>query len=138
MAFWLLKTEPDDYSYDDLARDQRCAWDGVGNALALKHIREMKKGDQALLYHTGKEKAVVGIASVVTDAYPDPAGDDERMVVIDLKPAKRLKHPVTLHRIKADPAFAEWELVRISRLSVMPVPAQLWKRLEQLSETEDE
>lgn len=137
MAHWLLKTEPDDYSYDDLVADKRCVWDGVGNALALKHIREMKKGDIALLYHTGKEKAVVGHVQIITGPYPDPAGDDDRNVVIDLKPGARLKHPVSLKRIKTDPAFADWELVRIGRLSVMPVSPAIWKRIEQLSETEE-
>jgi predicted RNA-binding protein with PUA-like domain len=135
MAHWLLKTEPDDYAFDDLVRDKRCVWDGVTNALALKHIRAMKKGDTALIYHTGKEKAVVATAQVVTDAYPDPAGDDDRVVVVDLKPGQKLKHPVTLARIKDEPDLKDWELVRIGRLSVMPVPAAIWQRITELSET---
>ena len=90
MAYWLLKTEPDCYSWADLARDKSTVWDGVSNALALKHIRSMKKGDEALIYHTGDEKAVVGVAEVVSAAYPDPKEGDERLVVVDLRPGKPL------------------------------------------------
>jgi predicted RNA-binding protein with PUA-like domain len=130
----LLKTEPGEFSYDDLVKEKRAVWDGVANATALIHIRKMKKGDQAIIYHTGSEKAAVGIAQIVTDPYPDPQANDPKIVVFDLKPARRFDKPVTLAQIKADPAFAEWELVRISRLSVMPVPANLWKKIEKLSE----
>ncbi|HEX8342519.1 MAG TPA: EVE domain-containing protein, partial [Tepidisphaeraceae bacterium] len=100
MATWLLKTEPDEYAYDDLVADKRCVWDGVTNALALRHMREIKKGDSAYVYHTGKQKAVVGLAAVVSGAYPDPGGSDERIVVIDLKPGRKLTRPVTLGEIK--------------------------------------
>src|SRR5689334_3860598 len=99
---WLLKTEPDCYSFDDLARDKRTAWDGVSNAMALKHLRAMKKGDAVLIYHTGDERAAVGTATVVRQAYPDPREDDDRQVVVDLKAGKRLARPVTLSDIKAD------------------------------------
>ncbi|HVT87477.1 MAG TPA: EVE domain-containing protein [Tepidisphaeraceae bacterium] len=133
MNYWLLKTEPSTYGWDDLARDRKATWDGVANPVALKHIASMKKGDLALIYHTGDEKAVVGIAQVTSDSYPDPKADDKRMVVVDLKPQKKLAKPVTLATIKADPAFAGWELVRIGRLSVMPVPPDMWKRIEKLS-----
>jgi predicted RNA-binding protein with PUA-like domain len=133
MSYWLLKTEPDCYAWDDLARDKRTVWDGVTNALALKHIRAMKKGDLALVYHTGSERQAVGIAEVTKGPYPDPSTDDERQVVVDLKPRRKLKRPVTLDEIKADPAFAGWDLLRISRLSVVPVPEQMWRRLEGLS-----
>src|SRR2546425_12464049 len=102
MALWLLKTEPDGYSWDDLVRDKKTAWDGVSNALALKHIRAMKKGDLALIYHTGDERAAVGVAEVASDPYPDPKEEDDRLVVVDLKPKKKLKQPVTLSDIKAD------------------------------------
>ncbi len=135
MSYWLLKTEPEDYSYDNLVADKRGVWDGVGNAVALQNIRKMTKGDLAFVYHTGKEKAVVGIAEIVTDAYPDPQANDPKIVVFDLKPKRRLTRPVTLQEIKADPAFEGWELVRLARLSVMPVPPALWKRIEKLSET---
>ena len=134
MAKWLLKTEPESYSWDDLVRDKKATWDGVSNALALKHIRSMKKGDLALIYHTGNEKQIVGVAEVTSDAYPDPKEADERKVVVDLKPKSKLKSPVTLSTIKSDPTFKEWELVRISRLSVMPVPDAMWKRLEKLAQ----
>ncbi|MBC7784860.1 MAG: EVE domain-containing protein [Burkholderiales bacterium] len=134
MAYWLLKTEPSDFSFDDLVKAKRAVWDGVANNTALIHIRRVKKGDLAIIYHTGDEKAAVGIAEVVTDAYPDPRAADSKVVVFDLKPKQRLAKPVTLKQIKADPLFAEWELVRISRLSVMPVPTAIWKRINQLSE----
>jgi predicted RNA-binding protein with PUA-like domain len=134
MAKWLLKTEPDSYSWDDLVRDKKATWDGVSNALALKHIRSMKKGDLALIYHTGNEKQIMGVAEVTSNAYPNPKEADERIAVVDLKPKSKLKNPVTLEMIKSDPAFKEWELVRISRLGVMPVPDAMWKRLEKLSQ----
>ena len=134
MAKWLLKTEPDSYSWDDLVRDKKATWDGVSNPVALKHIRSMKKGDLALIYHTGNEKQIVGVAEVSSDAYPDPKEADERIAVVDLKPKSKLKIPVTLSTIKSDPTFKEWELVRISRLSVMPVPDAMWKRLEKLAQ----
>ena len=133
MSYWLLKTEPDCYAWDDLARDGKTVWDGVTNALALKHIRTMKKGDLALIYHTGDERQAIGIAEVTRPPYADPNADDERQVVIDLKPKRKLKRPVTLDEIKADPAFAGWDLLRISRLSVVPVPEPMWERLEELA-----
>jgi predicted RNA-binding protein with PUA-like domain len=128
-GLWLLKTEPADYGFGDLERDRRTIWDGVGNNLALKHMREVRKGDRAIVYHTGKERAAVGLARVVSDPYPDPRGDDPKRVVFDLAPDRRLSRPVTLAAIKADPAFAGFDLVRISRLSVMPVPRAIWDRL---------
>ena len=133
MSYWLLKTEPDCYAWGDLARDKKTVWDGVTNALALKHIRTMKKGDLALIYHTGDERQAIGIAEVTRAPYADPNADDERQVVIDLKPKRKLKRPVTLDEIKADPAFAGWDLLRISRLSVVPVPEPMWERLEELA-----
>jgi predicted RNA-binding protein with PUA-like domain len=136
MARWLLKTEPDSYAWDDLVRDKKTTWDGVTNALALKHIRNMKKGDLALVYHTGGERAAVGIAEVASAPYPDPKAGDEKLVVVDLKPKKKLTNPVTLDVIKADRAFAGWDLLRISRLSVMPVPDAMWERIEELSKGE--
>ncbi len=129
MAYWLLKTEPSTYSYDDLERDRRATWDGVSNPVALKHLRAAAAGDLAFIYHTGAEKAIVGIARVASAAYPDPKAKDPKLVVVDLEPQERLPKPVTLAAVKADPAFADWELVRIGRLSVMPVPPAMWKRL---------
>ena len=136
MARWLLKTEPDSYSWDDLARDKKATWDGVSNALALKHIRTMKKGDVALIYHTGDVKAAVGIAEVTSNPYRDPKEGDEKLVVVDLKPKKKLAQPVTLSDIKADKAFAGWDLLRIGRLSVVPVPDAMWTRIEELAAPE--
>jgi predicted RNA-binding protein with PUA-like domain len=136
MRLWLFKTEPSDYAYDDLVRDKRSVWSGVANNQALQHIRNIHSGDLALIYHTGDEKAVVGVASIVTNAYPDPQAGDPKIVVVDVKPKKKLKHPVTLKQIKAEPALKEWDLVRNSRLSVMPVSEAIWRRIEQLSEAE--
>ena len=136
MAYWLLKTEPDCYSFADLVRDKRTAWDGVSNGLALKHIRSMQKGDAALIYHTGDERAAVGIADVVSAPYPDPKEEDDRLVVVDVKPTKKLDRPVTLSDIKADKTFEGFDLVRIGRLSVVPVPPKMWERILELSQAE--
>lgn len=133
MAYWLFKEEPTHYSYDDLVRDKKTVWDGVRNNLALKHLREVKKGDLAFYYHTGNEKEVVGVAEVVRGAYPDPEQEDERFVVIDVKPKSRLPKPVPLTAIKADKRFADFPLVRISRLSVMPVTPEQWKWIEAMA-----
>jgi predicted RNA-binding protein with PUA-like domain len=128
-----LKTEPDTYSFDDLVRDKTTVWDGVANALALKHVRAMKTGDEAIVYHTGDEKAAVGLAAVASAPYADPGGDDDKLAVVDLTAGRRLPSPVTLAAIKADPAFAGWDLLRIGRLSVVPVPDAVWDRLMDLS-----
>lgn len=135
MTYWLLKTEPETFSYADLERLRRDRWNGVKNFTALKHLRQMQPGDLAFIYHTGKEKAVVGVAEVVTAAYPDPAENDERFVVADVVPRYRLQRPVTLKEIKATPLFQDWELVRQSRLSVMPVPEALWDAILSLADT---
>jgi len=137
MARWLLKTEPDCYAWDQLVKDKKTTWDGVANATALKHIRAMKKGDVALIYHTGDERAAVGVAEITSNPYPDPKEGDDKLVVVDLKPKKKLPNPVTLSDIKADPAFAGWDLLRIGRLSVVPVPDTMWSRIEELSKTSD-
>jgi len=126
---WLLKTEPSTYSYADLVRDKRTTWDGVSNPVALKHLRTMRKGDQAFVYHTGSEKAIVGIARIAGDPRPDPKLGDPRLVVVELEPVRPLRKPVPLAAVKADRRFADFELVRISRLSVMPVPPDTWKAL---------
>ncbi|HEY1922474.1 MAG TPA: EVE domain-containing protein [Tepidisphaeraceae bacterium] len=133
MANWLLKTEPDSYSWDDLVRDKKTTWDGVKNALALKNIRTMKKGDQVLIYHTGDQRTAIGLAEVTSDAYPNPKEDDDRLAVVDLKPKRKLPRGISISDIKADPAFAGWDFLRISRLSVVPVPEKMWKRIFQLA-----
>ena len=127
---WLLKTEPTEYSYDDLEREKRGRWDGVRNPVALRNLRAMKKGDRVLVYHTGGEKSVVGTAEVAAEAYPDPKAKDERLVVVDLEPRRRLARPVTLAEIKAMAEFAESPLVRQGRLSVVPITAAQWKAVE--------
>ena len=129
MNHWLIKSEPSDYSFDDLARDKRTVWEGISNNQALMFLREMKKGDRAFFYHTGGEKAIVGIASIVRGPYPDPNADDAKRVVVDVGPLAKLSKPVSLSTIKSDEAFAEFLLVRNSRLSVIPVPPPLWKKL---------
>ena len=134
MSRWLLKTEPDCYSWAQLVKDKKTVWDGVNNALALRHIRSMKKGDLALIYHTGDERAAVGIAEIVSAPYANPAEDDERLAVIDVRAKRALKNPVSLSEIKADPTFEGWELLRIGRLSVVPVPEAMWARIEELSD----
>lgn len=127
--YWILKTDADTYPFDQLARDRRTVWDGVSNALALKHIRSMAKGDRLFIYHSGDDKALVGLARVASDPYPDPKAKDPRLYVVDVEAGERLARPVTLAEVKADPAFADLGLVRMSRLSVIPVPAEQWKRL---------
>jgi predicted RNA-binding protein with PUA-like domain len=128
---WLLKTEPTDYSYDRLEQEGRTRWDGVRNPAALKNVRAMKPGDRAFLYHTGKERAVVGVVEVVTAAYPDPEAKSAKLVVVDIEPRGRLGRAVTLGELKALPAFAGSPLVRQGRLSVVPLTADQWKTIEE-------
>jgi len=127
-SYWILKTEPSTYSFEDLRREGRTRWDGISNAVALKHLRSMRRGDRALVYHTGDEKRMVGLATVASDPYPDPSGEQSASVV-DLEAGPPLAQPVTLAQVKADTAFADLGLVRMSRLSVVPVPEAQWKRL---------
>ena len=129
MAYWILKTDADVYPFDQLERERRAVWDGVTNALALKHIRSMAPGDAALIYHSNVGKELVGLARIVSAPYPDPKRKDPKLVVVDLEADRRLPKPVTLASVKADPAFADLGLVRMSRLSVIPVPAEQWKKL---------
>jgi predicted RNA-binding protein with PUA-like domain len=133
MANWLVKEEPEHYGYDALVRDGRTIWAGVKNPLAQKHLRGIRKGDRIFYYHTGKEKAVVGVARAAGDAYDDPNDKTGKLAVVDLVPEKKLPAPVTLAAIKADPAFASFALVRMSRLSVMPVTDAQWTRIEKMS-----
>jgi len=130
---WLVKEEPTHYSFDELIKDKKAVWSGVRNALAQKHLRAIKKGDRVFYYHTGDEKSVVGIAKALSSAYPDPEDTSGKYVAVDLAPVKKLARPVTLAEIKANAAFKEFPLVRISRLSVMPVTDAEWTRIESLS-----
>lgn len=131
MARWLCKQEPDCYSLKDLERDGTTLWDGVANPLARINMRKMKPGDRVFYYHTGKEKAVVGEMEV--DSEPIAPADDEKAVVVKMKYVGALANPVTLAEIKADETLAEWDLVRLSRLSVVSVTEAQWKRVVQLS-----
>jgi predicted RNA-binding protein with PUA-like domain len=133
MGQWLVKEEPEHYSYDQLERDTKAVWAGVRNPLAQKHLRSIRRGDRIFYYHTGKEKAVVAIAQAASDAYPDPGDPSAKLFVVDVVPGKKLARPVTLAEIKADKAFASFALVRMSRLSVMPVTDAEWNRIEKMS-----
>jgi predicted RNA-binding protein with PUA-like domain len=128
MPRWLFKEEPSEYSYADLEHDGSAIWEGVANPLALKHLRAVRPGDEVFFYHTGKEKAVVGVMRVTA-----ATTDDEGSPVVTMTPLRELAYPVSLAAIKAELLFADWELVRLSRLSVMPVPDELWKRIEELA-----
>jgi predicted RNA-binding protein with PUA-like domain len=130
---YLFKEEPANYSYDDLARDGKTPWTGVRNPVAQKHLRSVKKGDRIFFYHTGSEKAVVGIARAAADAYPDPADKSGRLYAVDVLPVKKLATPVTLKAIKADKAFASFALTRVPRLSVMPVTEEEWERIMRMA-----
>jgi predicted RNA-binding protein with PUA-like domain len=124
---WVLKTEPSTYGYSDLVRERRTRWEGVSNPVALKHLRSMQEGDEAMIYHTGNEKALVGLARVASAPYPDPS--DGKLVVVDVEPVRPLPKAVPLAAIKAEPALAELGLVRVPRLSVVPVEPAQWRRL---------
>jgi predicted RNA-binding protein with PUA-like domain len=130
---WLFKEEPTHYSYDDLVRDGKTTWTGVRNPLAQKHLRSVAKGDRIFFYHTGDQKSVVGIMKATGAAYPDPADKTGKLYAVDVAPVKKLKNPVTLASIKADKSFASFPLVRMSRLSVMPVDEDEWTRIEKMS-----
>lgn len=130
---WLVKEEPENYSYDQFAADGKTVWSGVRNPVAQKHLRAMQTGDRVFYYHTGKEKAIVGIAKVAASAYPDPNDAGGKLVVVELVPEKKLKRPVTLKEIKAGGQFTDFPLVRIPRLSVMPVTDDQWQAIEALS-----
>lgn len=129
---WLVKQEPEGYPWETFVKERGTFWDGVRNFQARNHLRSMKKGDQVLYYHSGKERAVVGIAKVTREAYPDPTADDPQWVAVDLAPVRALKNPVSLSAIKADPSLAQIALVRQSRLSVMPLAKEEFDRILEL------
>lgn len=134
MNYWLLKTEPTVYSYDDLVRDKKAVWDGVANPAALVCIRNARKGDQAFIYHTGDEKQIVGIAEIVSDPYQDPKQDNEKLMVFEVKPLEKLQNPVTLTQVKAIKKYADFTLVRDPRKSVQQVPKEYWDDFVKMSE----
>lgn len=130
---WLFKTDPETYAWSDLEQSKKEMWDGVTNNLALKHLRLARKGDEIFIYHSGNDKAIIGIAVAASDPYPDPSGRNPKLAVIDLVPHKLLKTPVALAEIKANGKLRSWELVRLSRLSVMPVSQTQWDEIMSLS-----
>ncbi len=134
MAYWLLKSEPDVYSYADLERDRKTIWDGVNNNLALKYIRTAQPNDLALIYHTGDERRAVGIAEIISQPYIDPKLNDPKRAVFDVQALRSLSQPVTLAQIKQDPDFEGCDLIRISRLSVVPISEAHWQKILKLSE----
>ncbi len=135
VSYWLLKTEPSTYSCFDLEKDGTTTWDGVRNAVALKNLRGFRKGDRAFIYHTGDEKAVVAIARVTSDGHDDTRPGHEPLPVVDVAFERKLNNAVTLKRIKADPEFADFPLVRLPRLSVMPVSPAQWDRINEMTKS---
>jgi predicted RNA-binding protein with PUA-like domain len=127
---WLFKTEPTVYSYQQLVKDKKTMWDGVKNNLALKNLKDIKKGDEILIYHTGDEKAAVGVARALGGAYPDPSQKNPRLLVVDIEAVKPLPRPVTLAEVKANKKLANFDLVRLSRLSIMKVSDEQWETME--------
>lgn len=135
--YWLAKQEPSGprgYDFEQLKKDKTTVWDGVHNNLALKHMREMQPGDLVFFYHTGDQRQIVGIMQVTSKPYPNPKEDVKRFIVVDVKYKKSLKRPVTLDEIKNDAQFRDWDLVKISRLSVMPVPKPIWNTILTMSQ----
>jgi predicted RNA-binding protein with PUA-like domain len=130
---WLFKTEPTAYSFQQLEKDKRTVWDGVKNSLALKHLAGVKRGDWILIYHTGDEKAAVGVARALSGAYPDPAKKEPKLLVVEVEPVKALPRPITLAEMKANPRLAKFDLLRLPRLSVMPVSEEQWKAIEKMA-----
>jgi predicted RNA-binding protein with PUA-like domain len=130
---FLFKEEPEHYSFDDLVRDGKTVWSGVRNPVAQKHLRSVKKGDRIFFYHTGKVKAIVGIAKAAADARPDPSDKAGKLFAVDVVPVEKLPGPVTLSEVKGDPFFQDFALVRVSRLSVMPVSEKEWTRIEKMA-----
>lgn len=130
---WLFKTEPSVYSYQQLVQDKKTVWDGVANFLALKHVKDIKKGELIFIYHTGDEKAAVGVARALSGAYPDPEKDDPRLLVVDVEPVRALAKPVTLAQVKAHPKLKNFDLVKNSRLSMMKVTDEQWELMEEMA-----
>ena len=131
---WLFKEEPSSYSFEQFTKDGRTVWAGVKNPLAQKHLRSIKKGDRIFYYHTGSQKAVIGIARAATDAYADPKDRTGKAAVVDITPERALARPVTLKEIKASKAFASFVLTRVPRLSVMPVTDAEWGEIVKMSD----
>ena len=133
MAYWLVKSEPSKYSWDQFQKDGKTVWDGIRNYAARNNLRAMKNGDEVLFYHSNEGLDIVGIAKVAKEAYPDPTSDEDKWVVVDLKPVRKIKKPVSLSQVKADKRLSEMALVRLGRLSVQPVTADEWKIIMELA-----
>jgi len=133
MARWLFKEEPTHYNFGDLARDGKTLWNGVTNNLALQHLRRVRAGDDVFFYHTGTERAVVGVMRVVSDPRPDPEAGNEKLVAVEVEVVRQLPRAVTLDEIKNDKALKGWDLVRLPRLSIVPVTDAQWRRIETLA-----
>ena len=133
MAYWLIKSEPFKYSWEQFLKDKRTFWDGVRNYAARNNMKAMKLGDELFFYHSNEGLAVVGIAKVVKEFYQDPTTDEDAWVVVDVAPVKTLKNPVTLQQIKADKRLANMEIIRLSRLSVSKVLPEEWKVILELA-----
>lgn len=127
MAYWLVKSEPSTYSWDDFVKEKQTCWSGVRNYAARLHLRNMKKGEEVFFYHSNEGIEIIGIANVLKEFYPDPTSDEDRWVAVDLKPHKKIKNPVTLEKVKQDKRLANMALVRSGRLSVQPVTDEEWK-----------
>jgi predicted RNA-binding protein with PUA-like domain len=133
MSYWLVKSEPSTYSWEQFVKDKRTVWDGVRNYAARLHLRAMKTGDEVFFYHSNEGLEIVGIAKVVKEAYQDPTTDDEAWVAVDLKPVKKLKRPVSMEQIKKEKQLKDMALLRISRLSVQPVTNEEWTMVLEMS-----
>ena len=136
MNYWLVKSEPSVYGWDQLLKDKKTSWDGIRNYAARNNLRDMRKGDEVFFYHSNEGMEIAGIATVVKEAYQDSTTDDKNWLAVDLKPLKKLKRPVTLNQVKNDPELSQMDLVRISRLSVQKVNPKEWDRILKLSGTE--
>ncbi len=133
MPYWLIKSEPDSYSWDQLVKDKKTRWEGVRNFAARNHLKAMKKGDKVFYYHSNTGTEIVGIAEVIKEHYQDPTSEDANWVVVDVKPVKKLRQPVTLSQVKNDGRLKEMALIRLSRLSVQPVTEQEWEIIMELA-----
>jgi predicted RNA-binding protein with PUA-like domain len=133
--YWVLATDPHDYSYEDLERDTSTVWDGVSEYVSLKNLRDVDEGDYAILLYSGDDPALVGIVRVTSDPYPDPKGDDPTQMVFDVEPDRRLETPVALSELIDDPAFQDWDLVSAPELDVTPLPPALWEKILERSRT---
>lgn len=132
MAYWLVKSEPFVYSWDDFVKEKKTCWSGVRNYAARLHLRAMKKGEEVLFYHSNEGVEIVGVAKVIREAYQDPTTEDDRWVAVDLQPLRKLKNPIPLDKIKKEKSLANMALIRISRLSVQPVTEEEWKKVMEM------